>query len=148
MNCISCKKPNEKNLIVITKFWIVTLSHNQAYLGRGYITSKRHCNNLSELKPDEWSELHDLIKKLEYTLEKAFNATMFNWTCLMNVAYQESPPNPHVHWHFRPRYDHTVEIAGKQFNDPEFGHHYSRKREQSITPTVREIIIHKIKQHL
>ena len=73
---------------------------------------------------------------------------MFNWTCLMNNTYQEVPPNPHIHWHFRPRYNHVVDVKGEQFNDPEFGHHYSREREQSISPVVKEGILLKIKECL
>lgn len=146
MKCLSCQNPDGKNLIVVTEFWSVTLSSNQSYLGRSYVTLKRHCGSLSELEPNEWLDFIDLIKKLESAFKKAFDATMFNYTCLMNNAYQESPPNPHVHWHFRPRYDHSVDVGGEQFNDPEFGHHYSREREQSTSPEVKEVILSKIKE--
>ena len=70
---------------------------------------------------------------------------MFNWTCLMNNAYQEPSPNPHVHWHFRPRYKHAVNINGVEFNDSEFGHHYSRERNQTVTPETKQKILSKIK---
>ena len=148
MNCISCKKPNNENLITVTKFWSVTLSSNQSYLGRSYVTLKRHCGSLSELELNEWLDFIDLTKKLESAYKKAFDATMFNWTCLMNNTYQEVPPNPHIHWHFRPRYNHDVDVNGKQFNDQEFGHHYSREREQSIDSAVKETVLIKIKGNL
>ena len=48
---------------------------------------------------------------------------MFNWSCLMNNAYQVSPAKPQVHWHFRARYENTVNFAGQMFTDPNFGHH-------------------------
>lgn len=148
MNCSTCQKPNEDILILTSKFWIVTLSSDQAYLGRSYITLNRHCGSLSELEEEEWFDFIDLTKKLESTYKKAFDATLFNWSCLMNNAYQEAPPNPHVHWHFRPRYDHVVNFAEEQFIDSEFGHHYNRDREQRVTPKVREAIIFKIKEHI
>jgi hypothetical protein len=66
----------------------------------------------------------------------------------MNNAYQESSPNPHVHWQFRPRYNHVVNVKGEQFNDPEFGHHYDKDREQRIDRTVKEAILIKIKESL
>lgn len=86
------------------------------------------------------------MKKLESALKKSFNATMSNWTCLMNNAYQNEPPNPHIHWHFRPRYNHKVEFAGLTFEDPEFGHHYDRTRKQEISVDVKRKIIEKIRE--
>ena len=66
MKCNSCHI-DDTNLIIATKFWIITLSSNQAYLGTSYVTLKRHYGSLSELEPDEWSEFIDLTKKLEST---------------------------------------------------------------------------------
>ena len=148
MKCISCNPSDETNFIIASKFWIVTLSGDQANLGRSYIVSKRHCSSLSELNTDEWSELHGLIQKLDTTIKKAFGASMINLTCLMNTAYQESPPNPHVHWHFRPRYDHGVGVAGEQFDDPDFGRHYDRERQQRVNPKILQTILQKIKENL
>ncbi len=149
MNCSACAKPNKSNLIIATKFWHVTVSSRQTYLGRSYVTLKRHCDSVSALTMEEWSEFIALTKKLESALKKAFKATTFNWTCLMNNAYLESPANPHVHWHFRPRYDHAVNFAGMTFDDLEFGYHYNNVEEkQKISPAVKKKIIDKIKQNL
>lgn len=89
------------------------LLSDQTYLGRSVVTLKRRdCGDLAKLTEDEILDFLDLVGKLENAFRKAFNATMFNWTCLMNLAYQNTPPDPHVHWHFRPRYDHKVSFAG------------------------------------
>ncbi len=148
MNCLSCTEPADDRLILSTKFWHVTLSSNQSYLGRSYVTLKRHCESLSDLESDEWLDFVELTKKLEHVFKKVFDATLFNWSCLMNNAYQESPAHPHVHWHFRPRYDHEVEIAGVKFVDSEFGFHYDREREQRVDDSVLQEIRIRILQNI
>jgi len=150
MSCDICGfvKTN-KNPILETDYWVVVLADDQAYLGRCYVTLKRHCGDLAELSKEEWNDLHILISRLESSVKKAFGATLFNWTCLMNLAYQNKPYNPHVHWHFRPRYERPVEFAGLTFNDPEFGKHYAREQERSfeVSQEVQQKIIEKIKEY-
>src|SRR3989344_6640821 len=130
MKCDGCQKTNKDELIFETKFWKIIIAPDQAYIGRCYVTLKRHCGDLAELENSEWSDFIELVKKLESALKKSFDATMFNWTCLMNNAYQHDPPNPHVHWHFRPRYRNIVKFEEDVFEDPEFGHHYNGERRQ------------------
>ena len=118
-----------QNLILETPFWIVKLNEDQQYLGRSTIVLKRDCGALSDLTQEEGQDFLTLVKRLETLLKTTFNATMFNWTCLMNDSYKSTPPDPQVHWHVRPRYDHPVEFAGETFTDPNFAHHYLRGRE-------------------
>ena len=148
MKCNSCQKPRKNELIFETKFWKVNLASDQAYLGRCYVTLKRHCGNLAELESSEWTNFVEIVKKLESALKKSFDATMFNWTCLMNNAYQNDPPNPHVHWHFRARYNHKIEFAGGVFEDSEFGHHYNRERKQEVSNNIKKKIVDKIRENL
>jgi len=150
MECAICgftKKGD--NSIFETENWIVSLASDQAYLGRSYVTLKRHCGDLAELKSEEWNELFGLIGKLEKSVRKAFGADLFNWTCLMNLAYQNNPPNPHIHWHFRPRYGRPVKFARLTFTDPEFGIHYAREHERSlkVSEDVQQKIIQEIKKY-
>ena len=147
MECRYCEE-TDKNLIYETKHWKVFLAFEQSYLGRCVVVLKRHCGDLAELKREEWLDFVELVRKLESALRKAFGATMFNWTCLMNNAYQHDPPNPHVHWHFRPRYDHEVKFAGEVFRDPDFGYHYDRKRTQMVSEEVKRKIIEEIRKYL
>jgi diadenosine tetraphosphate (Ap4A) HIT family hydrolase len=148
MTCDICKFAKEaKNPVFDTKYWIVVLANDQAYLGRCYVSLKRHCGDLAELKKGEWDDLLVLIDKLEKSVKKAFNADLFNWTCLMNMAYQVTPPNPHIHWHFRPRYGRKIKLGGLTFEDPEFGHHYAREHERllEVSEKIQNKIIEKIK---
>ncbi len=66
----------------------------------------------------------------------------------MNDAYKKSPPKPHIHWHFRPRYDRKVEFAGLLFEDPEFGSHYDKNRTLEVSDETKKKIIEKIKENL
>lgn len=107
-----------------SKYWKVELSRDQLYLGRAYVICKIKRESLSDLTDEEFLDLHVAIKKYESLLKKTFEATLFNWTCLMNHAYREKPYTPQVHLHVRPRYEKEVEIGGIVFNDPNFGDHY------------------------
>ncbi|OGY79764.1 MAG: hypothetical protein A3B74_01835 [Candidatus Kerfeldbacteria bacterium RIFCSPHIGHO2_02_FULL_42_14] len=148
MTCLFCQKPNPIDFVHQTKYWNVFLAWDQTYLGRCIVALKRHCGDLAELKKEEYDEFIELVKRLESALRKSFDATMFNWTCLMNDAYQEKNPEPHVHWHFRPRYNHKVEIAGLVFEDLEFGHHYDRTKKREISEVAKKTIVSKIKENL
>ncbi len=144
MNCDICKfVKNADNPIIETDHWIVFLADEQAYLGRCYVTLKRHCNDLAKLNNKEWLELLEIIRKLELATKKVFKPSLFNWSCLMNLAYQNNPPNPHVHWHFQPRYNHKVKFKRLIFDDPEFGNHYAKEEERSrvVSEKVKNKII-------
>lgn len=118
--------------ILESGYWKVVLAvKDQRYLGRSVVVMHEPKESLGELTEEEWIDLRTIIKVFEDTLKKSFGATMFNWSCLMNNAYQEDDPKPQVHLHVRPRYDKSVEFAGTQFFDHEFGHHYNRDPEQN-----------------
>ena len=149
MKCVFCKKTNsEKDFIYETKYWRAFLADEQSNLGRCVIMLKRHCEDLAELEQKEWLDFSRLVKKLESSLKRAFNATMFNWACLMNNAYQDNLPKPHVHWHFRSRYKHKVKFADLIFEDKEFGHHYDSAKKREVSDEVTNKIIEIIKESL
>ena len=148
MKCIFCQGPNPADLISQTNQWVVFLATDQTYLGRCIVALKRHCGDLAELKKDEWNEFTSLVKKLETTLRSSFDPLMFNWTCLMNDAYKEKKPEPHIHWHMRPRYEHKVEVSGIVFEDAEFGRHYDSSKKREIPEDTRRTIISQIKKNL
>ena len=137
-----------EDLIFETKYWEVVLSEDQYYVGRCYIPLKRECGNLADLKKEEILDFFELVKKIENSLKKSFNATMFNWSCLMNNAYKDKSPKPQVHWHLRPRYRNKVEFEGEVFEDKEFAHHYERKTDRKLSSEVRIKIIKKIRENL
>lgn len=123
-----------QQLLFDTEYWSVLLSAKQAYVGRGVVVLKRKCPALSCLTSQEWKDLHDIIKRYEKAVQVAFGADLCNWSCLMNNAFREKPPQPHVHWHVRPRYSKPVVIAGKTYRDSHFSNHYDIQLDAEETP--------------
>ena len=93
----------------------------QEFVGNCIISSKKE--SLSELTDEEWQELGRLEKELERVSKKLFNATMFNFACLMNNAYRDNE-KPHVHFHFIPRYKNELIIFNKIYKDRHFGYNF------------------------
>jgi diadenosine tetraphosphate (Ap4A) HIT family hydrolase len=102
-------------------FEVVFVNWCQEFVG-DYIIS---CNkeSLSELTDNDWIELGKIEKELERVSKKLFNATMFNFACLMNNAYRDNE-KPHVHFHFIPRYKNKLEIFNKVYKDKHFGYNF------------------------
>jgi diadenosine tetraphosphate (Ap4A) HIT family hydrolase len=138
-----------KYRVLETPFWAVNIAEDdQTYLGRCYVALKRPCGTLSEITQEEFSDFLSVVKRLEKATTQAFGATMHNWTCLMNNAYQVEPAKPQVHWHFRPRYKNIVKFAGEEFRDKEFGYHYERKPVRPVSDDLAAKIIAEIQRFL
>lgn len=138
-----------KLVIFKTDFWKVELnSHDQTNLGRSFVSAQRDVGTMSDLTNEEWIDFGQVVKKLETACKKAFGATMFNWTCLMNLAYQNDPPDPRVHWHFRPRYNEIIEFHGEKFEDIAFGHHYQGQTARNVSDDLARKIVKTIQEKL
>ncbi len=131
-------------VLIDTDCWRVVLANDQAYLGRCFVTAKRHVSSLSELTTVEWQEYIEIVKKLESATKDAFGANLHNWNCLMNNSFQKEPSLPHVHWHFRPRYKNNVEFAGETFDDPYFAHHYKSGYKKLVSDEILQKIINEL----
>lgn len=64
----------------------------------------------------------------------------------MNADYLQEQPDPHIHWHFIPRYNHKIEFKELVFEDPDFGRMRQRPI-RKIPDNIREKIIRKIKDN-
>ena len=131
-----------------TPCWRICLAPNQSLVGRCVIHLKRHTADLASLTKEEMSEFLDVIKGLESALRSAFGATMFNWSCYMNHAYQDIPPDPHVHWWAVPRFNHPVQIGDRIFEDPHFGNPYDHNRWLEVPIAERMQIAERIQKAL
>lgn len=109
-------------LITETSYWMIFLAPSQRYLGTCVVALKRQVQNLSELEDEEWEDFIHVLRKLEYSVKKAFNPTLFNWSCFKNKAFRDGDPHPEIHWHFHPRYEDKVKFNGLEFEDPDFGY--------------------------
>ncbi len=113
--------------------WRATLrTDDQSLLGTSYITAKRHVESLSHLEQGEQIEFFAIHQTLEQAVKRAFGAQVVNTSCLMNLAFRgEGSPEPHVHWHMKPRYAEPVVFNGSTYLDPMFGSyldgHHDRK---------------------
>jgi len=151
MTCPICSwLPNDPDYLFLyeTKYWRAVLAPNQSLVGTCVVHLKRHAGDLADLTPEEMLELLELIRKHEQTLKQACEATMFNWSCYMNHAYRNDPPEPHVHWWAVPRYNHVVKIKDWVFSDPQFGNPYSHERWQEVPSKIRKIIAQNIQEAL
>ena len=144
------KDHNYGDLIVETEYWYILLAPDQKNLGTCVIALKRYEGDLGKLNENEWLEFSKIVENLQKALKKAFNSTMFNWGCLMNSSYLKEPPNPHVHWHFIPRYNQKIELENLIFEDPCFGFSTMKSKEgiRKIPEDVRIKIMERIKNNL
>ena len=102
------------------KYWeVVFTDWCQEFPGECIISNNQE--SLSNLNEDEWIELGLIEKELERVCKKLFNATMFNFACLMNNAYRDNE-KPHVHFHFIPRYKDSLKLFNKTYQDRHFGY--------------------------
>ena len=102
--------------VLQTEYWRAVLDADQRTLGKMFVTLLEHKESISELSDDEWRDLHEIMKRLEDSVKRAFGPSHFNWQCLMNNAVVTDEPT-HVHWHFHPRYKAPVEFDGEIFYD-------------------------------
>lgn len=150
IECPYCEKLTDYNFgdpLIQTDHWIVFLAPNQSNLATCVVALKRSKKTLSGLENEEWQDFIQLLGRMEKAVKNAFDATLFNWGCLMNTFYLEDTLEPHLHWHFIPRYNHPVEFSGHTFEDPHFG--YMRPRPpKKISEEVRNKIADKIREFL
>ena len=123
---ISDPSSDERALRILEgEYWRATLRRDQSLLGTTFITAKHHVEALADLSIEEWQEFASLNAQIELAIKKAFGARVINTSCLMNHAFKTDDPQPHVHWHVKPRYDSTIMFNGQAFTDPAFGNYLS-----------------------
>lgn len=144
--CPFCQLTQEdkKWLLYQNEYWSVFLADKQDYIGRCLVMCNRHCESISNLRQEEWISLKSVINALEAMLIGELNATMFNWSCLMNDAYKHDPPCPHVHFHVRPRYQEMVHVGRQTFIDHEFSHHYHDQAFAAMDDDTMQNMFHKL----
>jgi len=135
-----------EEVVYETNYWKVVLSENQYYLGRSFVIYKGEATHLSDLSTEVFIDLKKVIDLLEVSIKKAFGATHYNWTCLMNDYYK--PKNrdkkKELHLHLWVRYENKVEFEGETFKDEVFGHHYDKTKEKLVNQKLLSKIAKKI----
>gem|GEM_PF-295399 len=149
-SCEFCKTTEKDRQLLLfdTGLWRVFLAENQSYFGRCIVILNRHCDSLSELALSEWDNLRIVVIKVEKLFKQTLEATMFNWTCLMNAAYQSDPPTPHLHLHCRPRFANPVDFKGFIYEDIDFAHHYDSQRTARLPEATVNDLIAMLKENI
>ena len=102
------------------KNWnVIFVDWCQEFPGQCIISCQKE--SLYQLTNEDWIELGILEKELERIMKKLFNATMFNFACLMNNSYKDNV-KPNVHFQFIPRYKNVETILNKKYKDKHFGY--------------------------
>lgn len=137
-----------KFLLFQTDHYEVFLNEDdQYYLGRAVAVLKSKAPSLSNVSKEEWVDLGFVIRIYESALKKSFGATNFNWSCTLNTAYKNDPPNPEVYWHIRPRYKTPVKFNDRTFKDNLFGTHYQTKTKLLLPKTFLSKIAEEIRKN-
>lgn len=113
MNALSVfevKFRTEQLKICETQYWVWSLRPQQATLGAGVLSLKRECPKFGQLKPEEFCDLHEIVRVLEDTLSRSFSYEAINYLMMMMVDKQ-------VHFHVFPRYSSPIELFGKTWVD-------------------------------
>lgn len=128
------KTPEDDYVVAQSTYWRITLASDQYFVGRCYVTSLRHVPHLSHFSMLEWMDLQAVIRELESAAVHRLGATHVTWAALMNHAYQLEDPQPHVHWHVRPRYAGPTTIGDVEMIDEDFGYHHQRVLDRNLLP--------------
>lgn len=93
-----------------SEYWVWSLRPVQATLGSGILSLKRECSAFSGLTQEEFSDLNNIIKVMEKTINLTFNYDIMNYLMLMMLDNQ-------VHYHVIPRYKSVIDFKGISWRD-------------------------------
>lgn len=135
--------------LIESERWVATLrQQDQEYLGTAFVTLRRHAESLDTLTLEEDTEFIEIRNRLIRSQMRAFGAEVVNVSCLMNDAFQQPNPAPHVHYHFKPRYRQPVTIDGEVFEDQQFGQYIRKKTPHPVSIDMGEKIVGLIREGL
>ena len=117
-------------------------------IGRCSVVHKQHLEYLSDASVQDFVDFTTVVRELELALEQVFDATLFNWSCLMNDAYKRDEFIPHLHIHLRPRYQDPVRLFDSLYDDEEFGHHYDNRKEDKLTAEEKNEVFKRLYRYL
>ncbi|WP_102127308.1 HIT family protein [Deinococcus planocerae] len=137
--CSLCQ-PTLGPIIAEGEHWRVVLNRNQNLLGKLMLVLRRHEERVSELRPDEWAELHLDMRRTERALTTLLQPDHFNFLFLRNQ-------DRHVHLHVVPRYAAVRLFQSLAFEDPDYPAHYAvpspvrylaDERQEALAAALRE----------
>jgi diadenosine tetraphosphate (Ap4A) HIT family hydrolase len=124
-----------------TAHWKWSIRSPHCTLGSGILSLKRYAEKLSDITPDEGTDLSQITKVVENTLKYVFNYDKINYLMLMMVDLN-------VHFHVVPRYSRTIEFAGLTWVDkgwPALPDLSAPQYETSILVAIKNKLVNELK---
>jgi diadenosine tetraphosphate (Ap4A) HIT family hydrolase len=103
-----------------TDYWKLILNPNQHYLGRSLLVLRRHASSLENLTCFEETEHSQMQRVIVSVLKNTFACETVNLLYAINHEFKKKPINPHVYWHFIPRYGREIYLNEHIFSDTEW----------------------------
>ena len=97
-------------LIKEYQHWVVLLRPIQVTVGSLVLACKEDAQSFGNISVAASTELQLVVADIENALVSAFNFQNINYLALMMVDKE-------VHFHVLPRYDHSVQLNGQEFED-------------------------------
>lgn len=113
--------------------WTVMLRPAQVTLGSLVLVCKEPVQAFSGLSQQAFSELREVIGRIERSLQRAFAYDRINHLMLMMV-------DPDVHFHIIPRYAHERHFAEAVFRDPHWPGQPNLSQAHDMSDATREAI--------
>lgn len=86
-----------ESVVEVGRLWTVAVNYNQDLLGKTMLVLNRACVSVTDVRLDEWADLHRQIGRVTHRLNTLFAPDGYNFAFLMNQ-------DPEVHLHVLPRY--------------------------------------------
>lgn len=103
-----------ESVVEVGRLWTVAVNYNQDLLGKTMLVLNRACVSVTDVRLDEWADLHRQIGRVTYGLNTLFAPDGYNFAFLMNQ-------DPEVHLHVLPRYHGQRFWKGLNFEDAHLG---------------------------
>ena len=140
MNATMQKFGYPQTLIKEFKKWVVVLRPQQVTLGSLILICQDDAKAFSDISPEAFSELPQVIKEIEASLAKAFSYQKINYLMLMMV-------DPDVHFHVIPMYEETKSFSQHDFIDHGWPGAPNLKNPNETNPSLTISILAHIKEN-
>ncbi|WP_151671766.1 HIT family protein [Nitrincola schmidtii] len=108
--------------LVENDHWVLSIRPQQLTLGSMVLSVKHEVYDFSSLSEDQSLHMAELLGVAEKLVKARWGAVRLNVLCLMMQ-------DPLLHFHIFPRYDRTVEFAGREWKDADW------PKPPSVVPT-------------
>ena len=101
--CDLIENKNIPNLIMENEHAIITFI-DETREGQCLISTKKHRKKMSEMEPDEWKSVAEIINKVSEALEKKYNCEKTYLLCISDKV-------EHIHFHLIPKHKDLVSMG-------------------------------------